>query len=51
MAGGCLGWPVHDGWRALVAVKSPARLLGAISDEKVCARLAIERRSLRAKAI
>jgi hypothetical protein len=51
LAGGCLGWPVHDGWRVLVAVKSPASLPDAISEEKVCARLAIERRSLRAKAI
>jgi hypothetical protein len=51
LAGGCLGWPVHGGWRALAVVKSPARLPGAISEEKVCARLATERRSLKAKAL
>jgi hypothetical protein len=38
-------------WRALAAVKSPTRLSSAISEEEVCARLATERRSLRAKAI
>jgi hypothetical protein len=38
-------------WRALAAVKSPARLPRALSEEKVCARLATERRSLRAKSI
>jgi hypothetical protein len=38
-------------WRALAAVKSPTKLPGAISEEEVCARLATERRSLRAKAI
>jgi hypothetical protein len=35
LTGGCLGWPVHSGWRALGAVKSPVRPLGAIGDEKV----------------
>jgi hypothetical protein len=44
------GWSMAR-WRALAAVKSPARLPGAISEEEVCARLATERRSLRAKAI
>jgi hypothetical protein len=48
---GCLGWPVHSGRLALAAVKSPARPLGAIGDEKVCARLATERRTSRARAI
>jgi hypothetical protein len=51
LTGGGLGWPVHGGWRALAAVKSPARPLGAIGDEQVCARLATERRTLRARAI
>jgi hypothetical protein len=51
LTGGCLGWLVHGGWRALAVVKSPARPLGAIGDEKVCARLATERRALRARAI
>jgi hypothetical protein len=51
LTGGCLGWLVHGGWRALAVVKSPARPLGAIGDEKVCARLVIERRTLRARAI
>jgi hypothetical protein len=44
------GWSMAR-WRALAAVKSPARLPGAISEAEVCARLATERRSLRAKAI
>jgi hypothetical protein len=48
---GGLGWPVHGGWRALTAVKSPVRPLGAIGDEQVRARLATERRALRARAI
>jgi hypothetical protein len=51
LTGGCLGRPVHDGWGALAAVKSPARPLGTIGDERVCAKLAIERWSSRAKAI
>ena len=51
LAGGCLGWPVHGGWRALAAVKSTARPLGVIGDEQVCARLVTERRTLRARAI
>jgi hypothetical protein len=51
LTGGCLGWPVHGGWQALAAVKSPARPLGTIGDEKVCAKLATERRSSRARAI
>ena len=38
-------------WQALAAVKPLARLPGTISGEEVCARLATERRSLRAKAI
>jgi hypothetical protein len=33
LTGGGLGWPVHGGWRALEAVKSPARPPGAIGDE------------------
>jgi hypothetical protein len=33
LTGGGLGWPVHGGWRALAAVKSPARPPGAIGDE------------------
>jgi hypothetical protein len=48
LTGGGLGWPVHGGWRALAAVKSPARPPGAIGDEQVCARLVTERRTLRA---
>jgi hypothetical protein len=51
-------WPVdaRDGrstvrWLVLVAVKSLARLPGAIGEEEVCARPAAQRRSLRAKAI
>jgi hypothetical protein len=51
LTGGGLGWPVHGEWRALAAVKSPARLPGAIGDEQVCARLVTERRTLRARAI
>jgi hypothetical protein len=51
LTGGGLGRPVHDGWGALAAVKSPARPLGTIGDERVCAKLAIERWSSRAKAI
>jgi hypothetical protein len=51
LTGGCLWWPVHGGWRALAAVKSSARPLGAIGDEKVCTRLATERWTLRARAI
>jgi hypothetical protein len=38
-------------WRVPAAVKSPARLPGAIGEEEVCARLATQRQSLRAKAI
>jgi hypothetical protein len=38
-------------WWVPAAVKSPARLPGAIGEEEVCARLAAQRRSLRAKAI
>jgi hypothetical protein len=38
-------------WWVPAAVKSPARLLGAIGKEEVCARLAAQRQSLRAKAI
>jgi hypothetical protein len=45
LTGGGLRWPVHGGWRALVAVKSPARTPGAIGDEQVCARLVTERRT------
>jgi hypothetical protein len=33
LTGGGLGWPVHGGWRALVAMKSPARPSGAIGDD------------------
>jgi hypothetical protein len=33
LTGGGLGWPVHRGWRALTAVKSPVRPPGAIGDE------------------
>jgi hypothetical protein len=51
LTGGGLVWPVHDGWQALVAVKSPARPLGVIGDEQVCARLVTERWTLRARAI
>jgi hypothetical protein len=50
LTGGGLGWPVHGGWRALTVVKSPTRPPGAIGDEQVCARLVIERRTLRARA-
>jgi hypothetical protein len=45
------GWPVHGRWRALAAVKSPARPPGAIGNEQACARLVTERRTLRARAI
>jgi hypothetical protein len=38
-------------WRVPAAVKSPASLPGAIGKEEVCARLATQRRSLRAKSI
>jgi hypothetical protein len=51
LTGGGLGWSVHGGWRALAAVKSPARPLGTIGDEQVCARLATERQTLRAREI
>jgi hypothetical protein len=39
LTGGGLGWPVHGEWRALAAVRSPARPPGAIGDEFVCVRL------------
>jgi hypothetical protein len=44
------GWSMAR-WRVPVAVKSLARLPGAFGKEEVCARLATQRRSLRAKAI
>jgi hypothetical protein len=46
-----LGWPVHGGWWALAAVRSPARPPGAIGDEFVCVRLVTEWLTLRASAI
>jgi hypothetical protein len=45
-----LGWPVHGGWRALAAVRFPARPPGAIGDEFVCVRLMTEWLTLRASA-
>jgi hypothetical protein len=51
LTGGGLGWPIHGGWRALAAVKSPMRPPGAIGDELVCARLVTGRRTLKARAI
>jgi hypothetical protein len=51
LARGAWGGRSMARWQALTVVKSPTRLPGAISEEEVCARLAIERQSLRAKAI
>jgi hypothetical protein len=51
LTGGGLRWPVHGGWRAFAAVKSPARPSGAIGDEQVCTRLVTERQTLRARPI
>ena len=51
MTGGGLGWPVHGGWRALAAVRSPARPPGAIGVERPCARIVTEWRTSSTKAI
>jgi hypothetical protein len=45
------GWLVHDGWRALAAVRLPARPPGAIGVERPCARIVTEWRTSSTKAI
>jgi hypothetical protein len=44
-------WLVHDGWRALAAVRSPARPPGAIGVERPCARIVTEWWTSSTKAI
>ena len=51
LTGGGFVWPVHDGWRALVAVRSPARPPGVIGDEQACARIVTKWQTLRTRAI